>query len=329
MKSSVLLAAALAGVSQAQVNTWGQCGGVGYTGGTSCVGGTTCSTLNPYYAQCIPGSSPQTTTTSAQGQKTTTTSSSAKTTTTSSKTTTTSSKTTTSSSTTTTSSQGTQSTGTGLTPVPGGASGSGVTTRYWDCCKPSCAWPGKATVSNPVLTCDANQNVISDSNTVSACDGGTSYMCANQTPIQISSNIAYGFAAVNIAGGSEATWCCACYQLTFTSGPGEGNIYVVQATNTGGDLGSNQFDLAFPGGGFGVFDGCTTEYPSTPTSNWGQQYGGISTESQCSGLPTVLQPGCDFRFTWFEGADNPNVNFIEVECPAQLTALSGCTRLTN
>ena len=31
------------------------------------------------------------------------------------------------------------------------ASGTGTTTRYWDCCKPSCAWPGKAELAS-VLT---------------------------------------------------------------------------------------------------------------------------------------------------------------------------------
>ncbi|CAF4871674.1 unnamed protein product, partial [Rotaria sp. Silwood2] len=29
----------------------------------------------------------------------------------------------------------------------------GVTTRYWDCCKASCGWTGKASVTNPVKTC--------------------------------------------------------------------------------------------------------------------------------------------------------------------------------
>lgn len=57
-------------------------------------------------------------------------------------------------------------------------------------------------------------------------------------------NLAYGYAAVNIAGGSEASWCCACYELTFTSGPVAGKKMVVQATNTGGDLAGNQFDIS-------------------------------------------------------------------------------------
>lgn len=43
-------------------------------------------------------------------------------------------------------------------------SGSGKTTRYWDCCKPSCAWSGKARVSRPVNTCNANNQVLGDVN---------------------------------------------------------------------------------------------------------------------------------------------------------------------
>ena len=50
-------------------------------------------------------------------------------------------------------------------------SGSGKTTRYWDCCKGSCAWPGKADVSAPITTCDAKDSPLTDANTASACDG--------------------------------------------------------------------------------------------------------------------------------------------------------------
>jgi hypothetical protein len=45
------------------------------------------------------------------------------------------------------------------------ASGTGATTRYWDCCKPSCSWPGKTTLaagSNPVGACDANDSLLAD-----------------------------------------------------------------------------------------------------------------------------------------------------------------------
>ena len=49
---------------------------------------------------------------------------------------------------------------------------------------------------------------------------------------------------MNIEGGSEASWCCACYELTFTSGAVAGKKMIVQATNTGGDLAGNQFDIS-------------------------------------------------------------------------------------
>jgi hypothetical protein len=148
------------------------------------------------------------------------------------------------------------------------ASGTGTTTRYWDCCKPSCGWPGSmsplpyspipsqslantssselttASGSNPVTSCDISDNPLTDYNAVSGCNGGGAYMCSNQSPWAVSSTLSYGFAATTISGGTEASWCCACYALTFTSGPVAGKTMIVQATNTGGDLGSNQFDIA-------------------------------------------------------------------------------------
>lgn len=92
------------------------------------------------------------------------------------------------------------------------ASGDGTTTRYWDCCKGSCSWSGKADVSAPVTTCDIDNNPLSGSAATSGCDGGTAYMCADQSPWAVNSTMAYGFAAVSIAGGTESSWCCACYE---------------------------------------------------------------------------------------------------------------------
>jgi hypothetical protein len=99
---------------------------------------------------------------------------------------------------------------------------------------------------------------------------------------------------------------------------------IVQTTNTGGDLGSNQFDIAMPGSGVGLFNACTDEW-NAPSSGWGAQYGGISSNT-CSTFPKALQAGCGFRFDWFEGADNPEVEFERVECPAEIVAKSGCKR---
>lgn len=97
---------------------------------------------------------------------------------------------------------------------------------------------------------------------------------------------------------------------------------LVQSVNTGGDLSGNQFDLQIPGGGTGIFDGCTTEFGSS----WGAQYGGISNRSQCSTLPAKLQPGCDWRFDWFLNSDNPTHTFEQISCPAELTNVTGCVR---
>jgi hypothetical protein len=112
-------------------------------------------------------------------------------------------------------------------------------------------------------------------------------------------------------------------RLTFTSGAVSGKTMVVQSTNTGGDLGLNQFDLLMPGGGVGIFDGCAVEYGASLP---GAQYGGVSSEAQCASFPAALVAGCDWRFDWFEGADNPGLAFEQVQCPAELVAKSGCLR---
>ncbi len=113
--------------------------------------------------------------------------------------------------------------------------------------------------------------------------------------------------------------------MIFTSGPVIGKELIVQVTNTGGDLGNNQFDLAMPGGGFGIFDGCLSEFPG-PYS-WGQQYGGVSQRSDCANITSVLQAGCYWRFDWFMDADNPTMSFKQVACPPVLTDNTGCVRL--
>ncbi|ESK91621.1 beta- -endoglucanase [Moniliophthora roreri MCA 2997] len=203
------------------------------------------------------------------------------------------------------------------------AQSAGVTTRYWDCCKPSCAWTGKASVTSPVRTCDRNGNTLGP-DVKSGCDGGTAFTCTNNAPWAVDNNTAYGFAAVRLSGQTESRWCCACYELTFTNGPASGKKMIVQATNTGGDLGNNHFDILIPGGGVGIFtQGCPAQFGSW---NGGAQYGGVSSRDQCSQLPQAVQAGCQFRWDFSGGADNPNVSFREVTCPSQLTSISGCTR---
>ena len=65
-------------------------------------------------------------------------------------------------------------------------------------------------------------------------------MCSDQSPWAINDDLAYGFAAVSASSPN----CCSCYQLTFTNTVLSGKKMIVQATNTGNDVGSTQFDLA-------------------------------------------------------------------------------------
>ena len=59
-----------------------------------------------------------------------------------------------------------------FTPVAGGASGSGWASRYWDSCKPHCAWSGKgATISK---TCHADGSAAGGVPDSSDCRSGTS-----------------------------------------------------------------------------------------------------------------------------------------------------------
>lgn len=58
--------------------------------------------------------------------------------------------------------------------IPGGISGSSKTTRYWDCCKPSCGWNGKAHVTSPVKTCAKNGVTVIHNNIQSGCAAGGS-----------------------------------------------------------------------------------------------------------------------------------------------------------
>jgi hypothetical protein len=213
-----------------------------------------------------------------------------------------------------------------FTPIRNGRSGTGVTTRYWDCCKPSCSWSGKADVSAPVTACSLDGLTPADPNAQSGCNGGTSYMCNNQQPFAINSTLAYGFAAASIAGSGESQSCCSCMLLTFNDGPAAGKQMVTQITNTGSDLGSNHFDIAIPGGGVGIFrEGCKNQWGVE--NGWGAIYGGVSSEQQCiNELPEPLKAGCAWRWDFLEGADNPSVSFVEIECPAEITAITGCKR---
>ena len=124
-------------------------------------------------------------------------------------------------------------------------SGEAITTRFWDCCKPSCSWNGKGPLSQPVQTCGKDEKPISDFSAGTGCNGGTAYACSNQQPWAVNDTLSYGFAGIFLTGHVEDFWCCACYQLDFTSDPLKGKSMIIQASNTAYDINTaNRFSLA-------------------------------------------------------------------------------------
>ena len=223
----------------------------------------------------------------------------------------------------------------------GGAKGSGFASRYWDCCMPSCAWPENSG-GNPSKTCDARgKNPVSGGANI--CADGQQATCTSQIPFTVEGCEEYGFAfaAVPASAGGQ---CGKCFQLTFT-GQGhynstnantqklksKGKKLIVMATNIGGDVQQGQFDVLIPGGGVGMFNGCSQ-------MGWGpqgEQYGGLlsdcekesnykaNTYAKCLtdkcnkafGNDEEAKKGCMFLVEWMEAAGNPEHNFVEVECP--------------
>ncbi|KAF1996185.1 glycoside hydrolase family 45 protein [Amniculicola lignicola CBS 123094] len=211
---------------------------------------------------------------------------------------------------------------------PPAVSGETLTTRFWDCCKPSCGWNGKASVTDPVRSCDKNDSPINDFNAGSLCaEGGSATTCTSQQPWAVNDTFSYGFAGVYISGHDkelENFWCCACYQLDFTSDPLKGKTMIVQASNTAYDVKANRFSLAVPGGNT-TSDTCAKQFGVEQTV-FGEMGSGVTSLENCDSLPDALKPGCEWRFNWFNDTLYPTANFKRVTCPTELTSKTGCIR---
>ena len=215
----------------------------------------------------------------------------------------------------------------------------GVTTRYWDCCKPSCGWTANASAAGKkaTQTCGKDGTSTVGADTQSACSGGSAYQCFWGAPWSVSDTLSYGFAAFN------GTNCGKCYQLDFT-GSGDNSrasalskkSMIVQAINIG-DIGANHFDILIPGGGVGANNACAGngnqyQWGNVPA---GTTYGGFLTtcndsmscvNDMCTaafGSKPALMAGCQWFNGWYNGASNPKVKYAEVPCPAAITAKSG------
>ena len=225
-----------------------------------------------------------------------------------------------------------------ITVKKNGARGSGFASRYWDCCKSACSWSNYANGNYSKQCTDKGKIPNTNWDERSVCDGGYQMTCTSQSPFTIDGcdGIGFAFAAVpEINGGA----CGKCYQLTF-DGKGknttdandeaiEGKKLIVMTTDLGFDQG--QFDIKIPGGGTGVFEGCS----SMGWGNQGAQYGGLLTDCEkdsgydpaktlsclkdkCNssfGNDTEAMQGCLFLANFMHAADNPTHNYVEVECP--------------
>ena len=243
----------------------------------------------------------------------------------------------------------------GTVPVDSAGTCSGYATRFWDCCKPHCGWNGNVPGGvAPMRTCSKSDAPLSSPETTSSCDGGDAHTCQGMAPWAVSENLSYGFAATQ-----SGDVCGRCYQLDFTgtghngSNPGVGALagktMIVQTINVGFDVGGGQFDIMIPGGGVGAFNACSSQW-GVSTEELGAQYGGFMSaceqqlgysaapeaykscvSAKCTSVfgargLSDLEAGCQWYVEWFGAADNPNLNYKEVSCPAELTNLSGMSR---
>ncbi len=227
----------------------------------------------------------------------------------------------------------------------GGSSGSGWATRYWDCCKPSCSW-NENSGGHPTKQCtNKGRNSNSDWGGGSICSGGPNMTCISQIPFTIDGCDEYGFAfaAVPASNGGQ---CGKCFQLTFT-GKGKygdnlnissikGKKLIIMVTNVGSDVEQGQFDIMIPGGGVGLFNGCS----SMGWGDQGAQYGGLLSKceeesnykaaatqtclkNKCNSVfsnDAEAKKGCMFLAEWMHAAGNPMHNYVEVECPSELSS---------
>lgn len=104
-------------------------------------------------------------------------------------------------------------------PIEDGLSGNGVTTFYWDCCKPYCSWNNNAPHNtSPVKTCGIDGIHRVNPKTQNACFGknrNEAFACNDQQAWALNDTLAYGFVAFSKGGGEENFKCCSCFKLDF------------------------------------------------------------------------------------------------------------------
>ena len=220
-------------------------------------------------------------------------------------------------------------------------------------------WPdhGNSYINSAV----PNSSVNADYNTKSGCGGGGDNNFGWSCPhlMLLSPDMQYGaqadgnsWAVYAVAGIGATTDCGSCYQLEITSGGSPSiNKYIVQAVNTGSDVGSGQFDILVGAGGFGIYDSCASDcqyghvcsgghcnapYYSGNFDAWtpdGNCYGGgVHNADDCDKLSGDQDfPDQTLRYeckTAINGQYhlNFNVQWERVQCPASLYKMTGLRR---
>jgi hypothetical protein len=215
----------------------------------------------------------------------------------------------------------------------------GKVMRYWDCCKPACAWPQNTGGKNPITCCTQSDSVHSDSwEGASSCNGGDVYACWNNAPWAVNSKLAYGF--VKASAEAESFTCGDCLQFELV-GVEDGKTMVVQVSDIGTDVAATSFAIMIPGGGVGMYDGCSEQW-GVSRDQLGSQFGGFHTtclaqsgtvrdaiectNDKCNtifGAMPDLKAGCLWFTNWFRAAGNPLVKYKKIDCAAALTDVSG------
>ena len=196
-------------------------------------------------------------------------------------------------------------------------------------------------------------------NGISSCGGGgdsnMSWACPHLMLLSPDMQFAaeadgYGsWAVYGVAGIGQASDCGKCFQLGITNGnaPSKSH-FIVQAVNTGSDVSSGQFDILIGAGGFGIYDGCSSDCKSRHCSggpcnsgqfsgkfdDWtpgGNCYGGgVHDANKCDSLASsqgnfaekTLVYGCKAAIN--QGYhQNFNLKFAQVQCPKSLFHVTG------
>lgn len=210
--------------------------------------------------------------------------------------------------------------------VDGGAAGTAYTTRYWDCAKPSCAWPGKAPVTQPPRVCRKDGLTTASPTEQSGAGGGTAFACTNQQPwtSRYDPNLAFAYVAFSTPSGGEARSCCTCLEMTFKDPRLAGKRLIGQVINMNNGETGEHVDIAVPGGGIGAVNACQSQWNAG--ASWGQLFGGLGPNRiECEGLPEQLRPGCRWQYDWLLDVRS-DVDYREIHCPGALLRQSRCQR---